>query len=264
MNNFEIQYWLGELGQPVKVDGVVGPRTISAIKKALAKHGHKQFSKAAEDRIQVAFEQLVYKIVGGLATGPIDGIVGPATRKARKHWLRGPWRSGVVERLNGDDARLPAKLTVWPRYSELREFYGEPGQNLTTISVPFELRLSWQLQTRVRRVTCHKKVADSLLVVLENIRNTYGLKDVQKLNIDVWGGCYSPRPMRGGTKLSTHAWGIAWDTDPIRNPLRANHTTAALAQTIYDPFWKAWTDEGWTSLGLARDFDWMHTQACQL
>lgn len=264
MNNFEIQYWLGQLGKPVVVDGILGSQSIAAAQAVLNQHGYGEAASLEVNRIFVAVEQLVYKVIGGLATGAIDGLIGRATKKARKHWLRGPWRAGLMEHLDGDDRRLPSSLDMWPTYAELREFYGEPGENLTTVAVPFELKLAWQLQTKVHRITCNKLVVDSLLSVLENIRGTYTVRDIEHLHINVWGGCYNPRPMRGGTKLSTHAWGIAWDTDPIRNPLRADHTTAALARSEYEPFWKAWTDEGWTSLGLARDFDWMHVQACRL
>jgi hypothetical protein len=70
--------------------------------------------------------------------------------------------------------------------------------------------------------------------------------------------------MRGGDRWSMHSWGIAIDFDPTRNSLHADHTQARLAQPDCNEFWRIWEDEGWVSLGRARDFDWMHVQAARL
>jgi hypothetical protein len=259
MNTFEVQAWLRSFGEKdLMVDGVPGPRTSAAAKRILAQGGVTDYA----DPI-LAAEQLIMKHVGGLATGPVDGILGPATEKARIHWVRGPWRNGLMDTLPGD-FRMPQELKRWPKYSNLVEFFGEPGQNLVTVSVPFPLRPSWDPHKEVHRVTCHKLVADSLIRVQKDILRAYGYDGVKRLHLDIWGGCYSARPMRGSGKLSTHAWGIAWDTDPLRNALRWDKKKAQLARPEYEEFWAAWTKEGWLSLGKARDFDWMHTQACQL
>ena len=37
-----------------------------------------------------------------------------------------------------------------------------------------------------------------------------------------------------------------------------------LAQPDGETFWKLWEDEGWVSLGRARNYDWMHVQAARL
>lgn len=258
MNNFELQAWLNEFGADLVVDGDAGPKTSQAAEAFMTRHGHNP-----RGSLLVAVEQLIMKIVGGLAVGPIDGVVGPATEKARVHWQRGPWRNTVLNALHGDE-RMPATLERWPVYSKLRDFFGEPGQNLTTISLPFPLQLAWSPKTQVHRVQCHKLVAESLVRVQQQILADYSYAGIVKLNLHMWGGCYNARPMRGSTKLSTHAWGIAWDTDPVRNALKMNRSQASLARPEYEKFWNAWTSEGWLSLGKARDFDWMHTQACRL
>jgi hypothetical protein len=61
-----------------------------------------------------------------------------------------------------------------------------------------------------------------------------------------------------------HAFACAIDWDPERNPLRADHRWAQFAKPEYQPFLDAWEAEGWTSLGRAKDFDWMHVQAAHL
>ena len=46
--------------------------------------------------------------------------------------------------------------------------------------------------------------------------------------------------------------------------LRMDSTEAEFAKPEYDKWWECWEDEGWTSLGRTRDFDWMHVQAAHL
>ncbi len=64
--------------------------------------------------------------------------------------------------------------------------------------------------------------------------------------------------------MSTHSWGIAIDWDADRNPLRATSKTALLATPPYAKFLDLWEEEGFVSLGRARNYDWMHVQAARL
>ena len=49
--------------------------------------------------------------------------------------------------------------------------------------------------------------------------------------------------------------------DPENNRLRWRADKAALARPEYDKFWEIVEAEGWTSLGRAKGYDWMHFQA---
>jgi hypothetical protein len=70
--------------------------------------------------------------------------------------------------------------------------------------------------------------------------------------------------MRGGSAWSTHAWGIAIDWNPSSNKLKWGREQATLARPEYDAWWDIWEEEGWLSLGRARNYDWMHVQAARL
>ena len=90
MNKFEIQAALAAFGlYKGKIDGIIGPRTLAAAKKLLDREAPKnQVPADSASRLLVAVEQLVMKIIGGLAVGPIDGYAGKLTEKARERLLR--------------------------------------------------------------------------------------------------------------------------------------------------------------------------------
>ncbi len=83
---------------------------------------------------------------------------------------------------------------------------------LTRITMPFPLSLSWDLATSVNQMTCHKKMADVFEDVFRQVQSS-GIRD----RIKTFGGCFSYRPQRSGSKLSAHAWGIAIDLNPRSN-----------------------------------------------
>lgn len=139
--------------------------------------------------------------------------------------------------------------------------YGQPGDqsNLTTIELPYPMRLAWEPHTSVNKITCHKLVADQLRAIFNDLLAHYGLQKLQELGIDLYGGCYIKRLMRGSkTKWSTHAFGIALDLDPERNTLKETKKTARFARMEYKPMIDIFYKHGFEGLGPEKDFDWMH------
>lgn len=262
MNPFEIQIWLRLFGMAVVVDGKIGRVSRAAAEAVLKSYGITPGQIRGD--IMLAFEQLVMKEAGQLRVGPIDGLDGPVTRAARDKWLKGIWRNPLMETLETDPQDFAHKSMVWPKQSEMDAFFGKPGTNMTTIHFPFPMVLSWQPHTEVYRTSCNTKVKDSLVRVLQAVKEAYTWEEIQRLRLNSFGGCYNLRRMRGGTRWSTHAYGAALDFDTLNNALRMNSKQAAFAKPAYNKWWKCWEDEGWVSLGRARDFDWMHVQAARL
>tara|TARA_R110000868_G_scaffold155718_2_gene382293 strand:+ start:193 stop:657 length:465 start_codon:yes stop_codon:yes gene_type:complete len=141
--------------------------------------------------------------------------------------------------------------------------YGQPnerGTYLKTINIPYPMRIAWDLKTKVTKIRCHQLVADAFLAVFNDLLVHYGYDKIVELGIDLYGGCFNFRKMRGGSSWSTHSWGIAIDLDPSRNKLKETKRTARFARPEYKPMIDIFYKHGFESLGVEKDFDWMHFQ----
>lgn len=204
----------------------------------------------------------------GINAGPIDGYWGTQTEygydnlkiKLTTGKDPKPWRaeegSGIGNVVGGNN---------WPLQTqeELEKYYGAVGTNQTTIKTPYRLRLAWDKAKGTTKITCHEKVADSLLRILNRVQDSYGDK-LKPLGLDLYGGCLNVRKMRGGTNWSTHSWGVSLDWDSGRNKLRWGKDKANFAKPEYTKWWQLWEEEGWVSLGRTKNYDWMHVQAAKI
>lgn len=141
--------------------------------------------------------------------------------------------------------------------------YGIPtqeGNYLVAIKLPYPMRLSWDKNTTVKTIRCHKLVADNFISVFTDMLAHYGLPKIQELGIDLFGGCFNFRKMRGGSDYSRHSWGIAIDLDPERNQLKETSKTARFARQEYKPMIDIFYRNGFESLGVEENRDWMHFQ----
>jgi len=245
---------------PGPIDGVMGSKTRAALAKV------KDLPKSwPDERKAVGFIQLV-ATAEGIEAGKIDGLWGPQTSFAynslKQLRLTGAlpptWRPEEIQDVN------PHSWPSQKNEQDLIAFYGEVGTNQTTIVLPYPHILAWDTAKKVTKFSCHKKVHDSMLRVLTKVKNHYGIQEISRLHLDMWGGCLNVRKMRGGSRFSMHSWGIAVDYDPENNQLNWGRDRATFAQPEYTRWWELWEEEGWLSLGRTRNFDWMHVQAAKL
>lgn len=212
------------------VDGINGPRTKAAVR---------------------AFQR-----INGLR---VDGIAGPRTQarlfepampqRDRDPLLPKPWRGPAND---------------WPRQSAAASFYGRHGKRQMKISLPYTMRIAWNMSQRIDSMTCHERVALPMTRIFTQTLAHYGEDKVRELGLDLFGGCLNVRQMRGGNRWSMHAWGIAVDIDPARNQLHWGRDRAELAKPVYEPFWRIVEAQGAVSLGRLKNFDWMHFQFARL
>jgi hypothetical protein len=146
---------------------------------------------------------------------------------------------------------------------ELINKYGTPAQegaDLVFIDLPYPMRLSWDKSVEVTRMRCHRLVADNFKEVFKDLLCCYGIEKIKELGIDLFGGCFSFRKMRNGDDWSRHSWAVAIDLDPERNLLRESSRTARFARPEYKPMIDIFYKHGFVSLGVEKNYDWMHFQ----
>ena len=144
---------------------------------------------------------------------------------------------------------------------QITEKYGQPneqGTYLKTITLPFPMRIAWDIKTKVTKMRVHKLVADDVQKIFADILAHYGYEKIVALGIDLFGGCFNFRQMRGGSDWSRHSWGIAIDLDPARNKLEETSKTARFARPEYKAMIDIFYKHGWCSLGREKNYDWMH------
>lgn len=147
---------------------------------------------------------------------------------------------------------------------QITKKYGTPNETgsgyLVKIQLPYPMRLAWDTDTVVNTMMCHKLVSAKFLSVFSEIHRVYGYEKIKELGIDLFGGCFNYRKMRGGNSWSTHSWGIAIDLDPARNLLKETSKTARFARPEYKAMIDIFYKHGFESLGREKNYDWMHFQ----
>lgn len=167
-----------------------------------------------------------------------DGFWGPKSTAAAKRHLR----------------KLMPSPNPWPKSDEasIRAFFGPPGEQHLT-NLPVSHLPVFYLGSRVKTIRCHKLVAPSFERVLSKIASGPSREILRK-----YAGCFNLRPMRGGSRLSTHSWGIAIDLDPGNNGNRVHWPCQAKMPL---DVMEAFAREGWTPAGAFWSRDAMHFQA---
>jgi hypothetical protein len=169
-----------------------------------------------------------------------DGFWGPKSIQACQRHLR---------------AMMP-KPNPWPKQDaqSLIRFYGTPGEK-NLVNLPVNHLPIRYAGNPVKSIRCHGLVADSLLRVLADIASGPHAKILTE-----YAGCYNYRPMRNGTRISTHAWGIAIDLAAEYNANSRNWpVSAAMPIGVMESFAR----EGWLAAGAFWGRDAMHFQATQ-
>lgn len=270
LNNRDIQRLLTAVGYyNAGIDGDFGPKSWEATRKLLTRHKPEAF-EWRNDRQKIAAVQIVLHHAG-YEPGDIDGYYGPNTREAFNTWdyFQSHGKAEIlpgrtVEEINTAEDELEFK---WPSQKNVEKVFGKGGGPKATagkVILPITMRIAWNLDQQIRQFNCHEKVAEPLTSIFNQAVSHYGESMFRELRLDLFGGCYNHRKMRGGTALSMHSYGIAVDLDPEWNQLRWGKDRAAFAQPSYDPFWRIVEAHGAISLGRERDYDWMHFQFATL
>lgn len=269
MDNKDVQRLLTAAGYyNGGIDGDIGSKSLTAINRILEARISECVSDPAKwsaKRRMIGAAQLVLKHAG-YAVGSIDGYAGVNTEEALRAWdfFR---LHGKAEEIDRTPIK-PAIKTPFPKQKDCAKFYGNPGpeiaKQLVSITLPFKMRIDWNLNQKTDELRFHRKCADSALAAWRAIYAHYGEDRLRKLGLDRNAGTYMHRLMRGGTSWSMHAYGCAEDIYAGPNGLRVRCPQALFCGEDYKAFFDIWESHGWTSLGRAIGRDWMHVQAATL
>lgn len=125
-------------------------------------------------------------------------------------------------------------------------------EQLSRAPLPFAIPLSWDPAKQVRSLYCHRKLASVFPAVFAEIERR-GLR----AKLRSYGGCFNFRAKRSGSKLSTHAWGIAIDLNPETNGMGRDGDMPAGIVRVFESFGFTWGGR-WSGAGK----DPMHFQFC--
>ena len=182
--------------------------------------------------------QQIIDLQKSIGTEP-DGFWGPKSSARCQYYLR----------------RMMPDPNPWPTPDDasMRRFYGRPGdEDALTMLDADGIGIKYAGQP-VSVIRCHYKVAESLKRVLLDISH-----GTAAWILEEYAGCFNYRAMRGGSRMSKHAWGVAIDFAPGRNGLRTHWPTEA---TMPIEAMESFAKEGWTSAGAFWGRDAMHFEA---
>jgi hypothetical protein len=103
----------------------------------------------------------------------------------------------------------------------------------------------------------HKKVVPVYTAAYTEVKNNFSPEEINALRLNISGGTFNYRVVRGGNRLSTHAFGIAIDMDPARNPYPKKWKEGMINREFCDILMK----HGIWWRGHNGDVDAMHFQA---
>jgi len=145
--------------------------------------------------------------------------------------------------------------------SQIIAKYGQPGDvsNFTVIQLPYPMRIAWDPKVTVNKMQCHKLAAEPFKAVFSDLLAHYGLSELQRLDIDLFGGCVNVRLQRGSkSKWSRHAWGIAIDLSPAKNGLKTKWPQSQFSKPEYAEMHRIFEKHGFVNYGKVRGNDAMH------
>lgn len=247
------------------IDGLVGSKTRVAVNNPAIKALVPNSAGWDADRMIIALAQTILKSAG-FYSRPVDGYFGPVTQVSVENYAKVKWTGQPVDDKWRDRIHPQVKphRNGWPSNNplDINDFYGTMGKGLVSLELPYPFIYEGNMK-RVDHIQCHGKVADSLERILTEVLKIYGMKEIERLKLNLWAGCIAnpPRKMRGGSLWSTHSWGISMDFNSRLNQLSWKDGKASMSRPEYVPFWECWELEGWTSLGRRYNYDWMHVQA---
>jgi len=159
-----------------------------------------------------------------------------------------------------------------PDTNSLVTFYGNPDingdglpdpiwekVNITRIIPPYAMYLAWNPSQPVSKIAIHVNCAESLTRILKKIGETFNASERAYYQLDMYGGGYNFRLMRGSNRLSVHSYGAAIDLAPSYNGLGMKYKPDTRMMPL--KVVRIFEQEGWEWGGQWHRPDAMHFEA---
>ena len=185
-----------------------------------------------------------------------DGIIGPLTMLTLVPTYTPTLRTNKSHNIK----KSKATGREYPREAEAGKYYGHVGRHQKSIKLPYPMRIAWAPEKVVKTTMCHELVAEDFVGIMEDTLSLFGFEKIQQMHLDLYGGSLMVRPKRGGHTYSMHAYGAATDWNPTENGWHVHRPQALFSKPEYIPFWDIVEHHGATSLGLLKNYDYMHFQ----
>lgn len=220
---------------------------MSSLASLVATHGSIRFGEDGADvlALQLALNQAGYRIES-------DREFGPGTRSAVERFQRqhGLVADGIVGPLTAAMLDAPHPILVETAKPEvnvrtkfphddtasLTAFYGKPWQDSSLIAhviPPFKMTYDGK---PVKSIPFHVKAAPALTSALNRIAEVSKTKPGVLVHVSKWSGSGNYRPVRGSSRLSTHAFWAAIDFDAGNLPLGRRVPASEMPQEVVDAF----------------------------
>ena len=116
----------------------------------------------------------------------------------------------------------PAYLVPQRVISDPVKAYGTfSDTKMKVVDLPFNLRLSWDLSNSVQRLNVNALMAEDFIDAMNELLYEIGYSELVEAGLDITGGCYNRRKIRGGNSWSSHSWATAFDINPTKNRMGA-------------------------------------------
>ncbi len=252
-----------------EIDGAIGPKSWAAIREMEQYHGaaYTFNPREAEDQRRIIAAGQAALALMKFEPGAIDGFMGKNTREAFKDFRH--MQAWGTNRLVPREALplRPAPASI-PTQAQVEQVYGRPGpaleKGLVMITLPFRLRIDYNLRQTTNRMRVHPLAAEQLKRALIETHDHYGEERWRALGLDRYAGTYEHRRMRGGSAWSMHAYGIAIDFFTKPNGLKTRCPKALFCGADYQPFLDIMERNEWLPAIRLWGADAMHFQRARL
>jgi len=132
----------------------------------------------------------------------------------------------TVNLRNQPDTILSEYGTVVSKYIRPKglnnvEMYGPlPTGRLKVLELPYPMRLAWDTDHFINKISVNPLIHNDLKAALVEVNKVYSKDEIEELGLDLYGGCYNDRNIKGGHSKSTHSWAVSIDINPLGNPYK--------------------------------------------